>query len=195
MKKFSTLTALASATTLLAMAASTVSQARGLEDLNGYVGAKYGAMSVNSSEFDDDADAFQVLFGGTVAQADFGASFNLEAGYHQFDEFGQDINRLEAKGYSISGVGLFPVTETVSLFAKVGNLWWDADYSVIGLRGEANESDYFYGAGARLDVIEDLHLTLSYDRYKIDLNDEFDSAAVDYESDLNLMSLGVAYNF
>jgi len=161
------------------------------DNLGPYVGGNYGSLSVDNSDFDEDDNAYSFTLGANVLPA-----VGIQASYHDFGDYSGVASAVETTGYSLAAVGNLPITDTFGLYAKAGQLWWDSEYSILGADGDYSDNDFFYGVGAKLQLIENLDLLVSYDRYKIDLNSDasLDDSG-DYDADVNFASLGVNYAF
>ena len=153
-----------------------------------YIGGQFGDLQVDSNDFDDDTDAFQVRLG-----AELTPYIGFEIGYHDFGDFESNLAQADVDGYSLAAVGRLPLNDVFGFYVKAGQLWWDADYSVIGFNGSEKERDIFYGVGAEMEITESLDLVLAYDRYKINIENNFTSNNL--ESDLNFASVGASFAF
>jgi len=182
-----TKTVLAVATAALSMGYISAAQAYDIAEMNGYVTGKVGVLKVDNSDFSDETEGYQFTVGASPIPY-----MSIEASYHDFGDTGNEVSSASSKGYSLAAVGDLPVTESFGLFAKIGNLWWDSDYTISGVREEDQSTDIFYGVGGKFEVAEQLNLVLSYDRYKIAIDR---TAGADFESDLDLASLGLNFSF
>ncbi len=157
-----------------------------------YVGGNYGYLDVNDSDFEDDNNAYQFRVGTNILPF-----LGIEAAYNDFGDYGNSFANMDVDGYSLAAVGRLPITPAFGLYAKAGQLWWDANYDVAGFNGDSDQDDFFWGVGAELEMTENLDVVFSYDRYKIDIDNDLTEVANggDYESDLNFASVGVNLSF
>lgn len=159
-----------------------------------YVGAAYGLVSVDGSEFDDDDDAPQIYAGFQVTPY-----FGIEGSYMDFGKARGDVLQMETDGYSLALTGRIPVNERFALYAKVGQFWWDSDVSVrnTGLGESFSGDELTYGVGLSFAITPALDLRLSYDRLDVDLDrDEIGPVArANFESDVDVAALGLTFKF
>ena len=178
-----TLPALASAACLLPVFA--------LADSGLYLAGSIGTANLEE-DFDgftvsDDVEAFRILGGWQ-----FGDTLGIEAGYQNFGDFEETIDLggtlartvLTADGWTIGGTLGMPVGEQFSLFGRAGVFVWDADVRVDGIRAAVDDdSNPYYGGGAKVDITPSFSLVGDWTRYELD----------DVDSDV--ISLGFEYRF
>ena len=97
-------------------------------------------------------------------------------------------SKFEAESWSLSALGILPLNEQFSLFARLGVNVWDADYSVsapgfVSISDSEDGTDVVYGLGAAYNITKNLNLRGEWERY--DLGGQ----------DVDLLSLGVAWVF
>ena len=167
------------------------SSATALADTGLYVGAGIGSAGVDetfdSFDFDDDVEAYRFLGGYR-----FGETFGIEAGYLNFGDFEQRtdlgnttaITRLTADGWTLGGTLDLPVSDFVSLFGRGGVFVWDADVDVNGVRAAVDDdSNPYYGAGAKVSLTSNFSLVGDWTRYELD------------DVDTDVFSLGFEFRF
>lgn len=100
-----------------------------------------------------------------------------------------DVHGYLAKGWTLAGVGMWPVKPTVSLFAKAGLFAWTADVDIkeassgLSASRSANGTNGMFGVGARFMPHPKWELRAEYERYQV-------------SSDwADFFSLGAAYHF
>ena len=89
------------------------------------------------------------------------------------------VHPYSVDGFTLSGVGTWPVNEKFSLFAKLGIFNWEADIKVecVGcgssVRKPDDESgtDWTAGIGAGYDINDEFGLRLEFERYATDRDD------------------------
>ncbi|AKH70016.1 opacity protein [Spongiibacter sp. IMCC21906] len=156
-----------------------------------YVGGNYGGYKDRGGDFDEDDDFKEALVG-----LQFNSFIAVEAGYLDFGSFGGDIGKADIDGYDIAVVGRLPLSERFGLFAKVGQLFWDADVNVGGLKESYDGDEPFVGIGADFHVTDNLAVALEYDRYEVDLEDSsLPAPATRFEGDMDTVKLGARFAF
>lgn len=159
-----------------------------------YLGGNYGYLKVdNEDDFDDSNDMWQGVLGYR-----FNNFFALEGAYSDFGEYGNSVSSAETTGYSAALKGTLPITDTVEIFAKAGQLWYETNYSVVGFKGSNDDEALFAGAGLNFNLSQNLLLSAQYTWYDVDLNaDEATDGGsdTDFETDFNQASLGLEYRF
>lgn len=157
-----------------------------------YAGAGFGTTKIDDDGFDDvdfdDSDTGFKIFGGYS----FNQNFAIEATYFDLGEasgsFGVGDNfDVGISGFGVSAVGVLPLSDTFSLFGKLGYASYDIDAHVelagVG-SGSASDSqsDMTFGAGA----------ALSFGQFEA--RAEFEAINVD-GGDANMISLSGLYRF
>jgi len=144
----------------------------------------------------DDNDTGYKLFAGYK----FSKNFALEGFYTDLGEVsvtetesGNTI-RLTAKadGIGLAAVGILPINDSFSIFAKAGFYHWDIDGKGTG-NNETNEemesdgTDFTFGLGASYAFNESIAVRAEWERYD----------GIDYDSkvDVNLLSAGIVFSF
>jgi OOP family OmpA-OmpF porin len=136
-----------------------------------YLGAGLGHIRIESEDFfDSDEDLRDNRTGWKLtAGGNYNPHFGLEVSYVDFQDAEDGPLTFESAGYSLAATAGAPLTETFKLYAKLGNLWWDAD----GGGADDDDSfdidgnDTFYGVGAGFAVSPRVHLKLEYERYEL----------------------------
>jgi OmpA-OmpF porin, OOP family len=165
----------------------------------------YVGFSVGQTNFGDDIDETLVDV-GTVDSSDNG--FKAFGGYRfnkyvaaelEYFKLGEATysgtfggatvtgGKLRLSGYNLSAVGILPLSERFSGFAKLGIFLWEAKASETtgGVPTEAKEdgNDLSFGLGASYDFTNNLAARLEWQRLVVD------SSEVDY------LSVGVVLAF
>lgn len=156
----------------------------------GYVGAAYGMIDVNSSEFEDDDTVGKIYLGGK-----FGRFIGIEGSINDFGEASNDLSSWELDGKALALVGHLPFNDRFGLFAKVGKLWWEADVSVLGFDVDLDGTEQFAGVGAQFNFTDFFSMRVEYERYDIEFEDDEIGVDVDSDSKVNVASLGLQFNF
>jgi opacity protein-like surface antigen len=156
-----------------------------------YIGANYGGYKDRGGDFDEDDDFKEALIGAQVNQF-----LGFEASYIDFGSFGGDVGKADVDGYGLAVVGRIPLTEQLGIYAKAGQIFWDADVRVAGLKQSYDGDEPFFGVGADIKVSEHFVVALEYDRYKIDLEDStLPAPATNWEGDMDTVKLGARFMF
>lgn len=162
-------------------------------------------LDINSSSLDDTDTAYKIQVG-----YQFTPNFAIEGGYIDlgaatykanvtdgFFDYNAKIE-IEAKGWNIAGVGMLPLNDSFSLFAKLGFINADVESTIKFSSGgisasESEDSTDFkptFGLGAAYAVTSQLALRVEFERYN-DLGDEDKTG----EGDVDLLSGGIVYKF
>lgn len=150
-----------------------------LSHAGGYIGA-----SVGQSELEgEDSDSIAIVGGYK-----FNKNFAIEGSYINLYKFEENSNSFEADGINMSAIGIFPINETIEIFAKVGIFKWDATLKVAGFgEGSVDGSDISFGIGASLNITNRIGLVLEYQKFDLENGGG--------ELNIKNMSLGARFNF
>lgn len=158
-----------------------------------------GIVSTTTSE--DDRGTGYKIFGGYQLNRNFA----VEGGYFDLGEFGYKATtgsldtlngEIKVKGLNLDLVGILPVTEKFSAFARAGATYAEAEDHFTGT-GSVNLADtspskrkanYKYGVGVQYDLTEALGMRAEAERYRI-------NNAVGKDGDIDLYSVGLVYRF
>lgn len=140
---------------------------------------------------DDDDTAWKV-YGGYQ----FTKNWGVEFGYVDFGEIKATVPggtaKVEADGWTLSGVGTLPFANNFSGFAKLGIIQADIDAKGTGvLAGSASDSstDWTFGLGVKYDFTQNVSLRAEWEKF----NNLGDSSTG--EGDIDLISIGVVFKF
>ena len=154
-------------------------------------------MGVTASSTTDDSDSGWKVFAGYKIMKNLA----VEGSYTNLGEAtarttvtapvaGTFNTTLELESWSISAVGILPLNDQFSLFARLGLNVWNLDGSTTGPgSGSTSTStsddgaDVVYGLGASYNFSQNLSLRGEWERY------DFDG------SDVDLLSVGLAWAF
>lgn len=131
----------------------------------------------------EDANTGYKVFGGYTVNKNFG----IEAAYVNMDEIfkvtdGVEILTFDLDGFSITGVGMAPVSEKLTLFGKIGLFFWDFNVRPdLGTNDSYNE--VMVGLGAQYHFTPQVGARVEWERYKDD------------DSDTDLLSTGIVLSF
>jgi len=164
-----------------------------------YAGASIGTTKLSDDSFEnsgialDDNDTGFKLFGGYAFNNNLAVElsyFDLGKASGSFsDPFIGDANfDVGVSGLNASVVGRVPVSDTFSLFGKVGFASYDVDGHVtisgVGSGSDSqSESDLTYGLGAAFNLGPQWELRAEYEAIDVD------------HGDANMISVGAMYRF
>lgn len=161
------------------------------DEMGGYVGGSFGKTTSDALDYldaiagvsVDDSDTGYKVFAGY----NFNANFAVEGFYADLGEIsatdGVDKISVDVDSLGVALLGKLPVGEKAEVFAKVGYQIWDAEMSENGTKiADDDGSDVMYGIGAAYNI-NNVSIRAEYERFALD------------DEDVNLLSVGVAYNF
>lgn len=185
----------------IGLAVPSIGLAQGMDDKGFYIGATVGQSKVKDfcSGFAtpcEDTDTALKILGGYQ----FSKHFALELGYSQLGEAsinngGGLFAKVEATAWEVVAVGILPVADRFSIYGKAGMYRADSDFStnvvLPGLPQSFSESnnDLTFGIGLQFDISRNLALRAEWQRYQ-----DLGGPQIG-ESDLDVMSIGVTYQF
>lgn len=156
-----------------------------------YVAGSIGSATLDEGfddfRIDDDAESYRLLAGWQISD-----SFGIEAGYLDFGTFEERIDlggttaltEVSADGWTLGGTIAAPLSEQFSILGRAGVFVWDADVDVNGLRAAVDDdSNPYYGGGARFEVTPNFSLLGDWTRYELD------------DVDTDVISIGFQYRF
>jgi OOP family OmpA-OmpF porin len=144
-----------------------------------YVGASWGAFSINKSDLDDH-DSLLKGYGGLQ----FTDWFALEGTWTDFNRIDNpDGDRFEGDGKGLSAVFSVPIGQSSALFAKAGEFWWKSKTSFGDVFDDADGRDPFWGVGGQFAFNDHLALRVEAERYDVS------------EVDLDTASVGLQFKF
>jgi len=130
----------------------------------------------------------------------------LEAGYIDLGKAdysatyagGTASGRWKAAGPDIAALGILPVNNALSVFGKLGvidakvktNLTATGSGAAATASVDDTSAKVFYGGGAMLNLTENTGMRLEYERFN-----NLGAAATTGKGDVNVVSLGISYNF
>jgi len=182
--------------TLVVVGLTLPASARAADDAPGaYLGISVGQTKVNDFcdglSSCDDTDVGWKIFGGYQ----FSRFLGVEGGYVDLGEasgtdtfFGFGAIDAEAWGVFVSGVATLPIGDRFGVFGKIGAAYTDVEVSSSTLGSDSdNGIGLTFGVGGFINILRNLSIRLEWER--------FDEAGGDFEADVDLISVGVAYKF
>lgn len=136
---------------LLATLASAGAQAA--DDRNGgYVGIAAGQAKTEINSFIDDDDTAYKVFGGWSFNRIIAAEVGYFDGGDATATVGTQRRQVGADGFYAAAIGSLPIGEYLSLFARLGYAYYDAELSAqgpgISMSESDDDADLLYGLGA-----------------------------------------------
>ena len=187
------------------------------EDSGFYLGGSVGYVDYDEDKGDVNAALALAGVTGTVLVDDedlgwksfWGYNFNkymaIEGAYVDLGEVDGDFtvtaplpgagkSVVEVDGFTVLGIGQYPVLEQLDIFAKVGAYFWDAEgritlnsgASQAAFETDEDGTDLVYGAGAAWNFTEHLTVPAEWERYS-DVGDD--------DNDVDFLSIGIEFNF
>ncbi|MCC5856610.1 MAG: outer membrane beta-barrel protein [Ectothiorhodospiraceae bacterium] len=151
----------------------------------GYIGGGVGYYRLNDEDFLDEDERFKddrwswKVFAGVQ----FNRVLSAELGYTDFGKTSRGPFSADASGWSLAGTAALPVTPNFAPYAKLGQLFWDADLEAGPVSTSRDGNDMFYGVGARFALSHNLDLRMEYERFALD------------DTDLDMGSLNLQLRF
>jgi opacity protein-like surface antigen len=95
--------------------------------------------------------------------------------------------------FTVEGDLGYNVTNKLSLFGTLGLAGANLERDVSGDKKDASSTGILFGFGAEYDVLESLSISAKYQNVAIDYSDIYSNS--DVETDMNIIKVGVSYNF
>jgi hypothetical protein len=152
-----------------------------------YMGLNAGSGDISGTcviDCSDNSDVYSLYTG-----AMWNKNFGLELGATDYQKFRRGAGNLSAYGFSIKAVGVLPLTQSFSAFAKVGTIYARTRGSLDGSVPGARDSDWgsTYGLGVNYDFTPSLAAVLEFDQSNL----RFAGA----REHINTTSVGLKYRF
>jgi len=182
------LTNLAALATLTSFAST--AQSNNINQQGFYIGANYGYLRVEGDDdFDEDKDVLEALAGYR-----FNQYFALEGSFIDFGDYGNDLAKASTDGYTAAIKGTLPVSDSFSVFVKLGQLWSETDYRALNLSGAADDESLFVGGGLAYKLTSHVAINATYSVY--DASMDFDDVDDEnFGTDFKQASVGIEYRF
>ena len=139
-----------------------------------YFGGGIGVTQLEDEEegigsFDDSPLGWRILAG-----YEFTENFAVEGAYVNSGEAEDTIQGVdieaELKGFTVSGIGLLPVSDSVKLFGKLGYYNGETEASAFGVTVDEDESGLTLGAGLRFDLGNNFAIRGEFDWFDAELD-------------------------
>ena len=136
----------------------------------------------------EDNDTAYSLYGGSLLNSNFG----LELGYTDFGRIARGGGTTRAHGINLSAVGQYPLTQSFSVFGKLGANYGRTEVTSVAGSGVAagKESGFAstYGLGVNFDITQQLAAVVQWDQTNL----KFFGSGREH---INTTSVGLKYRF
>lgn len=160
------------------------------------IGGGYGLTKLKDEDFEEEEAAKKAY-----VLVKFNEYIGIEAAYIDFDDAGNGIVNLDPKGKALDLIIELPISEGLGLYAKGGQLWWDADTRMdtedFVLSDDYDGDETFWGVGAKFRLAEHLDLRLEYERFNFEISrDEINVLQTsDINMDVDYASVNLQFTF
>ena len=144
-----------------------------------YIGLNAGRTDLNSA---DNATAYDVYAGGM-----WNKNFGLEIGMADFGKMNRGASTVDAYGFSVKAVGVMPLSESFSAFAKLGTMYSRTKVNTGGSQVSDHGWGSTYGVGVNFDINQQLAAVVEWDQTNVHL-----AGAREH---INTTSVGLKYRF
>lgn len=155
-----------------------------------YIGGSYGMSRINNSDFDDNTNILKAFAGGK-----FGDFIGVEAAALDYGSANDNDLKSDLTGASVALVGFLPFTDSFEGFIKLGNLWWENDIRFLGFKDSQDGEELFYGGGFSFYFNKTLVMRFELERYTVELSSDEVGIDIDGDTDVDVASVGVVFNF
>lgn len=160
------------------------------------IGGGYGLTKLKDSDFDEDEAAKKIF-----AVFKFNEYMGIEAAYIDFDESRSDSLNFDVKGKALDLIFELPVSQSFSVYAKGGMVWWDADTDIDTVdfitSRDHDGDETFWGVGTKFRLAEHLDLRIEYERFNFEISrDEINVLQPnDINMDVDYASVSLQFTF
>lgn len=160
------------------------------------IGGGYGLTKLKDGDFDEE-DAAKKVF----AVFKINEFIGIEAAYIDFDESGNDALDIDIKGKTLDLIFELPISQSFSVYAKGGQMWWDADTNIdtseFITSGDSDGDETFWGVGTKFRLAEHLDLRVEYERFNFEISrDEINVLQPDdVDMDVDYASVSLQFTF
>ena len=137
-----------------------------------YMGASVGSANLSDDfdglSIDTDATAYRITAGWR-----FSEYFGIEAGYHDFGDFEQEIEgsdiSLSADGYTFGVSGAWPLVDKLALTGRLGWFFWDGAAEINNVsQASPEDTNLYFGAGLQYSLTGHFALTADWSQYDLE---------------------------
>jgi opacity protein-like surface antigen len=156
-------------------------------------GGRYMGIDVSNTKFsgscgsggfgcEDSTTGYSIYAGGM-----WNKNLGLEIGATDFGKIDRAGGSTKAYGFSLKAVGVTPLTESLSAFAKAGTLYSRSSVTTDVASSHDNNWGLTYGVGLSFDFTPKVAATLSWDRSNVHFAGS--------QEHINATSVGLKYRF
>jgi OOP family OmpA-OmpF porin len=124
---------------------------------------------------------------GVFVGHDFNQNFALEGEYLNLGEVKAGPGGAKSSGFSLSGVGSYPINEQFSLFGKLGYAMLTSKATGSNPNTDRKSNAVTYGLGAQYNVSPAAGIRLGWDKYKF--------SDTGMNGNVSLISVGGVFKF
>ena len=152
-----------------------------------YAGVRVGQAKTsidNATLTTSNPTGFGVFLGHT-----FSPNFGIEGEYLALGEIKGGGGSAKSTGFSLSGVGSFPLNEQFSLFGKLGYAMITSKFGGSAAGPDAKSKAVTYGLGGQYNFSSGVGVRLGWDKYKLD------DSSQSFNGHVSLISVGAVFKF
>lgn len=154
-------------TIIIAMLYATSSMAVCAQDRQAYTSFSTGQSSYSDSFFQN-STSFELSYGQEISDHFYGEVGLISFGEAEYDIGFGEFGTLETVGVNLSFVGSFPVSDKLSLYAKLGYLTWASTIETDNISEDIDGSDISYGFGTQYNATESVSIFTEYRAFALD---------------------------
>jgi len=160
------------------------------------IGGGYGLTKLKDGDFDEEEAAKKAF-----AVFKINEFIGIEAAYIDFDESGNEAFDIDIKGKALDLILELPISQSFSIYAKGGQMWWDADTNIdtseFITSSDSDGDETFWGVGTKFRLAEHLDLRVEYERFNFEISrDEINVLQPDdIDMDVDYASVSLQFTF
>lgn len=160
------------------------------------IGGGYGLTKLKDGDFDEEEAAKKAF-----AVFKINEFIGIEAAYIDFDESGNEAFDIDIKGKTLDLILELPISQSFSIYAKGGQMWWDADTNIdtseFITSNDSDGNETFWGVGTKFRLAEHLDLRVEYERFNFEISrDEINVLQPnDIDMDVDYASVSLQFTF
>ncbi|HEY0891590.1 MAG TPA: porin family protein [Cellvibrio sp.] len=160
------------------------------------IGGGYGLTKLKDGDFDEEEAAKKAF-----AVFKINEFIGIEAAYIDFDESGNEAFDIDIKGKTLDLILELPISQSFSIYAKGGQMWWDADTNIdtseFITSSDSDGDETFWGVGTKFRLAEHLDLRVEYERFNFEISrDEINVLQPDdIDMDVDYASVSLQFTF
>lgn len=136
-------------------------------DSGAYIGLNYGRATASGNLVAALSTTHSDSALGLTGGYQFTKNFAAELQFIDFGNLTEGSTRTTTDGFALSAVGILPVSEQFSVFAKLGYARTSLNVSAPTISHIDTKSDITYGVGAQFNFTDSVGVRVGYDSYKV----------------------------